>query len=548
MASITTWTRLEPRSRTTDIELGLAARVHDPLWFVARQWQLGEFQADDSGTPVMTALRASVGRVDRFQAGLPGEDPATTVVPVDGTAMPLEAIVEREVLDARSARRLAVDTGAHFVRMLTAAGLGSHRDAFVSVFPPDPESSAADPIAARVPDGLAMRRRLAPGDPLPAELNLGGAEAAVTDVVEDWLVWIADLVTEPPEEDDAWEPSRLEYRFSVAATVDGVEHTLVAEEYASGHLDWYAFEAQDGSSLGSAPDEQTIARDVLPTPVGYAGMPAPRWWEFEDARVDFGAVDGSGDDLSRMLLVEFAVVFGNDWYVIPVDLPVGALCRINSLVVTDTFGVRTVIHAASEADPVPWRMYSVTGAPPDVFFLPPSLGSSVEGPARERVEFVRDEVANLAWAIEEAVEALTGEARLRDDEALGRTEPPDGTSPIGEQGDRLLYRVRTDVPAHWFPLVTVALPGRPAVELELRTLLGPDAADEIPKGVVLSSDDPLRLFEAEVPREGAYVERSYQLTRWMGGGTVAWSGRRTRVGRGPAASGLRFDTSDPVPR
>ena len=88
-----------------------------------------------------------------------------------------------------------------------------------------------------------------------AETNRGRAfyyfayGAAVSEVVEDWLAWIADLVTEPPEGDHAWEPSRLEYRFSVAATVDGVEHTLVAEEYVGGHLDWYAFDAQDGTSL-----------------------------------------------------------------------------------------------------------------------------------------------------------------------------------------------------------------------------------------------------------------------------------------------------------
>jgi hypothetical protein len=32
-----------------------------------------------------------------------------------------------------------------------------------------------------------------------------------------------------------------------------------------------------------------------------------RFWEFEDARVDFGSVDAGPTDFIRMLLVEFAL-------------------------------------------------------------------------------------------------------------------------------------------------------------------------------------------------------------------------------------------------
>ena len=35
-------------------------------------------------------------------------------------------------------------------------------------------------------------------------------------------------------------------------------------------------------------------------------MASPRFWEFEDAQVNFGAVDAGPTDLVRMLLVEFA--------------------------------------------------------------------------------------------------------------------------------------------------------------------------------------------------------------------------------------------------
>ena len=60
-----------------------------------------------------------------------------------------------------------------------------------------------------------------------------------------------------------------------------------------------------------------------------------------------------------MLLVEFAVDYGNDWFVIPVELEVGALYRTRSLIITDTFGVRTLIKPSSELqEPFStWRMF-----------------------------------------------------------------------------------------------------------------------------------------------------------------------------------------------
>ena len=42
MSSITSWTRIEPRARHDDIEIGLQARVHDPAWLLGRQLQMGE--------------------------------------------------------------------------------------------------------------------------------------------------------------------------------------------------------------------------------------------------------------------------------------------------------------------------------------------------------------------------------------------------------------------------------------------------------------------------------------------------------------------------
>ena len=58
MPSITSWMRLEPRSRDAEMNASLQARIYDPLWLLARQWQLGEFQGEDNGSPVIARWRA----------------------------------------------------------------------------------------------------------------------------------------------------------------------------------------------------------------------------------------------------------------------------------------------------------------------------------------------------------------------------------------------------------------------------------------------------------------------------------------------------------
>ena len=84
MPSITFWTRIEPFSRLEDIDEGLQAATHDPLWLLTRQWQTGEFVAEDAGTPVQARLRhralaarALPCRCEREQSGaVPGRYPA----------------------------------------------------------------------------------------------------------------------------------------------------------------------------------------------------------------------------------------------------------------------------------------------------------------------------------------------------------------------------------------------------------------------------------------------------------------------------------------
>src|SRR5207253_9879904 len=46
------WNRLEGRPRSADFARSLRAAVRDPIWFLTRQWQYGEFEGDDAGSPI----------------------------------------------------------------------------------------------------------------------------------------------------------------------------------------------------------------------------------------------------------------------------------------------------------------------------------------------------------------------------------------------------------------------------------------------------------------------------------------------------------------
>src|SRR3954470_11809468 len=136
MTSITFWTRIEAYTRLEDIEDGLQARLHDPLWMLARQWQTGEFHAEDAGTPVKAVVRLERTGLTRYQAPRAAAEPYQP-------GLPLEALVEREAV--RGDVRVAAEAGLTFLRMLTRAGVAAAtKTAFVTEYPLAPAAAGDD--------------------------------------------------------------------------------------------------------------------------------------------------------------------------------------------------------------------------------------------------------------------------------------------------------------------------------------------------------------------------------------------------------------------
>ena len=262
------------------------------------------------------------------------------------------------------------------------------------------------------------------------------------------------------------------------ADLGGDRVVLAADEYAGGRLDWYSFDLVPGASLGP-PATPVPVREIdtvtLPARASYPGMPADRLWQFEDARVFLGRVSAGPTDLACMLLVEFALTFGNDWYVTPVDIPAGSVARVIRLTVRDTFGGETQVPPSLDVEGQRWTMFSTArpGAPAterDLFFLPPTLPSTLEADPLEEVALFRDEMANLVWAVERIVAGPGGEPVERGREP-GRAALRQQLA--GDLGDaQLVYRLMTPTPDHWIPFVPVPLAGVPASEGAVELLRG----------------------------------------------------------------------------
>ena len=549
-----TW-RIEPSPRSAGLAEGLAARVHDPLWFLARQWQLGEFQGKDAGTPALVQVRGQSSAVNAWRGAQ-----QTGWASLDSAAQPLDALVEAEDEAAPSLRE-RIEAGAQFQALLAAASLGRYGPDFAAAcpFPPadlaDP-AFAADPLMAalarRVPDGMALApvaAALAAAQPGAVAIDPADAAGAAA-VATAWLAWYSAEIAATPGAGTAatWQDHRLEYGFALASgAVGGV--VLAADAYYGDGLDWYDLDIDATAPAPAGPAPLAVQCRAVPAPVRYGGMPLPRFWAMEDAASDLGAVDASAADLGRLLLVEFATVYGNDWFVLPVKLPTGSLTLLDSVVVADVFGRNLLLARAGDGDPQ-WNLFSLATADGSAhpaqrgLLLPPGAGAVAESAPVESVLFLRDDMADLAWGVEARVEDNLGRGiDRRAAWAGGRSVPP---------GDPAMpsYRVETIVPDYWIPLAP-ELAANQSVNLRLVPMEVDDGGTPRtvePQGRLLTQtngDGRLWLYDEEVPRDGTRVDRLHRLARWQDGRTSLWTARRRRTGTGEGSSGLRFDVLNP---
>lgn len=608
---ITLWNRLEGRPRADKFERALRAEVRDPLWMLTRQWQMGEFQGDDAGSPIFAKIHLETTKLKKFQ---PDSGPVRDF----DDSIPLEAQVERMPVSFSQQQKLrgafsdldiSLDIrllmGRQWLKMIAPVSAASVAQfiAAYSVHVPDPTvvedfAICAHPeawsnfqaAATRLMDGAKLYIHLT-DSPLNHASDgiaaLAGMDPQVDPVAERFVKWFHKLFyqPDPPPDIASWIPDRLEYQFAASTPLKQDEKVFVAEEYYQGHLDWHSFDIDperkvlgEADPAPEAPNPITLT--MLPTQVTFNGMPNTRWWRFEDGRTNFGDVKPDTTDLAKLLLIEFGLVYANDWFQVPFTVPAGSVALIRGAAVTNVFGERIWVEAAGRGDDDEWQRWamflvSIKGKghePADLSLLiPPAAQQVLEGRSLDDLMLVRDEMTNMVWGIERGIVLPSGESKNGREAAyetrafyeqdverrLGGPPPPPPVAPEA----KIRYKVMSSVPENWTPMIPVHIPGDVReIQLQRAAMLRLLEGDGFPPDTVhprtfllrqgLDQPAPTKylVHEEEVPRAGVRVTRSFQRTRWRDGRAWVWLGVRKQTGRGEGSSGLAFDRIIDVPR
>jgi hypothetical protein len=617
LPGITIWNRLEGRPRTERFDRALAAEIRDPLWMLTRQWQMGEFIGDDAGSPIDVRVQIATSILDTYRAIHGGPEPLDDRVPLEARVeprpLPLRLASNRMQLEVR------VLAGRQWLKMLAPvlAAAPAAAGQFGARYPIDlPSIDGADDaatrahvegwsnvaaVASRRMDGLALFAHLAapPGNKASDGIAaLAGMDAQVDPIAARYVAWFRRVLAQPGT-NDAWESERLEYQFAVSTPRIASTKVYVADEYYTGHIGWYSLDLDPtrhtlddpppGGPLGGPPAppapavEDVATLSMLPTQATFNGMPNTRWWTFEDSRTSFADIKPDTTDLAKLLLIEFGLVFANDWFIAPFTLDAGRVADVRGLVVTNVFGERIWVDAASRGaddDPNRWGMFQISTAGSDLpqpadlsLVLTPSARTVMDGPPMEDVMIARDEMANMVWAVERGITLPSG-VRKNGREAAAETlsffegelesrlgAPPQPPPPA--LGAKVRYNVMTTVPENWIPLVPVHAPGSNRdVRLQRAAMLrilegepsGVEPAVIEPRTSLMRPglDDAVQasyfINEEEIPRSGTQVTLSYRRTRGRDGAVWLWLGVRKRQGRGEGSSGLAFDQILDVPQ
>ena len=417
----------------------LEARIKDPLWFLARQWQTGEFEAENGGSPAITYLTSREFALRKVTRG-----EQTQTVSLDA---PLDALVESEASNGNS---------------------------------------------------------------------------------------------------PAWSAEALLYNFAVETDA----HRLQASDYFGKGLDWFHFDLA-GASVPQTPPATTDRR-VVPAALQFRGMPHPRWWRFEDGDADFERPDDPEPNILAALLPEFVIIDSNNWYLVPLKQTAGTVREMVSVKIVDGFGVVTEIGSSDRGG---WQMFSLAAASGaasadgtgSLLFVPNVALDVLDNDELEELVLLRDEDANLVWAVERRYVGADGEPVLNGDRAA---TPPEASPPPGDARPR--YRFRDEVPQHWIPYVPrMVRPPNGGDAASAETYLRRGRTDETatlqnPQHHTRLVAESWRLREEEIPRSGLRVRRLRRFARGSDGIGVPWVGRSREASPRLPTPGLKFDFLDDV--
>lgn len=567
------WKKIQSEPSGDDIGEALRCEVRDALWLLARQWQLGEFKAEDAGMAAFANVTAHSSPLQRFASA--GQ--LAQAISID---TPLNAAVER--IAPAFDLNWRIETGRKWRSMLQKAGKAAAWESFrqnpllqfkstLPAFEPENEEILAaghEPYAqmlaacagGRAIDGRRLFENL--GKQKASDF-LASPDAVVDELGKKWVAWVRDQLL--PSQ-TCWDAERLEYRFESAAAVpNNGSLCLDTPEYNGQSLGWPDFVKSAGNpDLKKDLNPTTVAehrRTFIPARVSFPGMPRARWWEMEDSTIDLSNIKAAKTDTGALLLTEFCLLYSNDWLVVPLSVPTGHLTRVRNIKVTDVFGVQSVVNSVYSApSSKKWELFQLDhNATSDSWlYVPPVADTRIQSPPIEEVYFLRDEMANMVWAVEKTTpnglgDGIDGQtvAQQLEDLLLALAPVPQTPLEAAQQNDASLkYTLGTSVRPNWIPFIPFRPdPLKPDMVLRRaampRLIEGQTPTRIRPRTQILrnSSQTTARydIQEEEIPVMGVTIRQVWRRARWFDGRIVTWLAREKILGKHTENSGLQFD-------
>ena len=556
-ASAPVWNRFEVSPRNADSSSALKAQVWDALWMLTRQWQLGEFIGDDAGSLAFTNLSLNCNYLN---------------TPLN---VPLETLVEQQPVFENTSNRainlqLRLQMGYYWLKLLEKNGLGSEAASFINnaayQLPTDVARERDAEQVNTLVSGKCFDGWLFYKEKYEEEErfdNAGQNKAKMQGLFKKMQAWYERCIKQPQGNNNNWQPENLEYNFSTEMSVKSLtdntskHYKLGTKEYYQGRLDWFNFEIQpvdDNNENKVARQPTTVTYpdakgcNLIPGPVSFDGMPEKRYWAIEDAHTNFASVKPDKLDLGKMALIEFALIYSNDWHLVPVKLPIGSFLQVKQLGVVDSFGKKTVIPYMGNSLQNTWdewQFFALNNATADKLpglLLPPAVGVVQHSKPLEEVVLIRDEVANLIWGIETIVPGALGNGIPGREVGTQEQKRSNGTV--------LTYQAQTAVPKNWIPFIAVKHPTIASRVIARRGSMLDENNERIRPFTALlrkgidnnnKQTSSYDIDENEVGREGATIRKAYQRTRWTNGEVYVWLSIQKTAGKGEGNSALKFD-------
>lgn len=595
--------RIEGRTRDADPTEAMRLRVHDPLWMLARQWQMGEFRGNNTGTAM------SVRCIVRYE---------------DCSSDPIEPVTEQ--INPRIDFLAKIESAVHFLDLMRSSGLNvkEHLPGLIQSFPidwnalddslvlPDAVTSQQEHLLNRHLQNYARayRGKIFDGEALYNHLVQGHSflNGDSDEPETKFKAWFQKKYKPVSSDSQSWQEADLCY--TVETNVAGKQFT--GDRYQGGRLSWYTFDYNDNQSAGQSQTSSSKSEQVLclPTPASFAAAPNKRLWQMEDRKVFMGnSVEEPSE--ANSVVMRFATMYSNDWMLFPLKTEIGQYITIERIDVIDSFGQRHTMSGDCRAGnkeqlgeyEEQWQVFvnSTVGDAKRTaingLYYAQQLAATIEGKPVEEIKILRDEIANMVWGVENIVsdgcggtldanlyatqlETIVNErnkagepVREPDTIVFGQDSAPQVEKAASNQAPRakFSYSLQSSVPFNWIPFIPQRLAtedtkkspffmgGR---EIILRRGKMPcyifngnkfDLHAVRPKSSIMRpvvtrdkngnvlKEEPMVIHEEAVQATGIRLTKNYQRARWIGGKTYQWLGVHKRQSRTEASSGLVFD-------